>query len=604
MNERLADTPLATRDQVRDAMLALYLPLVGCASPGGARYEIEPHASTADPVAAALEGFARPLWGLAAAAAGGYEIPTRDLILRGLTHGSDPTHGEYWGRPADRDQRLVEASTIASALLIAPDALWWPLSPAARGDLTTWLTAARDAAHFDNNWLGMRALTDLALDRLAGRGDAAARAGWRDRIEAFHLGEGWYRDGMTRRTDHYGGFGIHFDALLLALFDRSDAHRADRTRQRASAFASQFAHWFADDGAALPFGRSLSYRFGCAAFWGALAYAGVEALPWGEIKGYWLRHIRWWLQRPMARRDDILTLGHAYPNAAFAEDYLSPGSAFWAFRAFLPLALPQSHAFWRAREMSPQRSSGPITLPAAGMLVSHRPGQTIALATGQQNPHIRDGAEKYAKFAYSTRHGFCVEAYPRRADWSAVDNMIGFTVDGRDLRVRTGCADAQVGDNLLRSRWHPMADMTVDTWLWWAGDWHYRLHQIVAPTAMTAIEGGFAIARPDDSTPAVLTARRAQIRSGDDVSAIVDLGPLARRARIHQVAPNSSLIHPRALVPQLVGALPPGKTVLAAAIYAGTGNPPAGPAMPTASVLERILGAQLGPIAVHDLPAA
>jgi len=385
MAESLRDNPLATRDDVFAAMMALYTPLVAHAAPGGARVEIEPHASTADPVAAALEGFARPLFGLAPAAAGGYAIPTRDLILRGLTHGADPAHREYWGLPTDRSQRLVEASAIATGLLIAPDAFWWPLAPTARAHLTNWLAAARDAEHFDNSWLGMRALTDLALARLAGWGDAEARSRWRDRIDSFHIGDGWYRDGITRRADHYNGFAIHFDALLLAVFDRGDGARGDRARQRAAAFAPQFAEWFADDGAALPFGRSLAWRFGCAAFWGALAFAGVEALPWGEIKGHWLRHLRWWARQPMTRRDGLLTLGYAYPNAALVEDYMSPGSPWWAFRTFLPLALPPDHPFWRAEEAVPQRTAAPVTLAAPGMLVSHRPGQTIALSSGQQN---------------------------------------------------------------------------------------------------------------------------------------------------------------------------------------------------------------------------
>jgi len=59
---------------------------------------------------------------------------------------------------------------------------------------------------------------------------------------------------------------------------QSDPERARRLCQRAAAFAPDFMHWFAADGAA--FGRSLTYRFCPRRIMGALAFADVEVLPW------------------------------------------------------------------------------------------------------------------------------------------------------------------------------------------------------------------------------------------------------------------------------------------------------------------------------------
>ena len=42
-----------------------------------------------------------------------------------------------------------------------------------------------------------------------------------------------------------------------------------------------------------------------------------------------------------------------------------------------------------------------------------------------------------------------------------------------------------------------MPDVTVETWLVPAGRWHIRLHEVTTPRRLEAVEGGFAIAKPD-----------------------------------------------------------------------------------------------------------
>jgi hypothetical protein len=71
-------------------------------------------------------------------------------------------------------------------------------------------------------------------------------------------------------------------------------------------------------GRAIPFGRSVGYRFAMISFWGALAYAGVELpepLTWGMVKGIVLRHLRWWQTQPdIWSSSGTLTIGYSYPN--------------------------------------------------------------------------------------------------------------------------------------------------------------------------------------------------------------------------------------------------------------------------------------------------
>ncbi|MBC7728655.1 MAG: DUF2264 domain-containing protein, partial [Microbacteriaceae bacterium] len=67
----MAGNPLRTRADVVRAVKQLYLPLTPYYSQGGARVRLDPSATLFDQAAIDLEGFARPLWGLAPLAVGG-----------------------------------------------------------------------------------------------------------------------------------------------------------------------------------------------------------------------------------------------------------------------------------------------------------------------------------------------------------------------------------------------------------------------------------------------------------------------------------------------------------------------------------------------------
>lgn len=584
----------------------LFAPLRPCFSTGGARVEIDATGSVSDDVAASLEGFARPLWGLAADANGG-EDEDWATYRRGLAAGCDPGHREYWGVPLDGDQRLVEAAAIAFALCVARRRLWEPLDEADRANVAAWLAAARNCAFHDNNWRLFELVIDLALRAIGKSGDEARCASARAAIETMYIADGWYRDGRSRRLDHYNGFGFHFYALILAALEPDTAFAAT-ARDRAARFAADYARLFADDGAMLPFGRSLSYRFATAGFWGALAFADVEALPWGVIKGLYLRQLRWWAAQPIVRRDRLLGHGFAYPLPTLAEAYANPASSYWAFKAFLPLTLAADHPFWAVEEAPMARHTGTTALPAPGLIVAQMPRHCAALSAGQDNLHIRHGAEKYARFAYSSRYGLGLDEDRHAFDLMSAESMILFSRDGQGARGRVTCDAAAVADNLLWSRWHPWADVTVETFGWWASPWHVRVHRVSTPVELDSIEGGFAIARPAGGRAEVRQAGRGvMVATGADLAGIVDCGVLIREARLRIAQPNTNIMNARAIIPQLVGRIPAGTHVVATAVLAspdiegGRRAWAAPPAVPTIEALaERIMG-EGRPIGAHTL---
>ena len=183
---------------------------------------------------------------------------------------------------------------------------------------------------------------------------------------------------------------------------------------------------------------------------------------------------------------------------------------------------------------------------------------------------MRSGAEKYAKFAYSSRYAFSVELDERAYDKGAFDGALALSDDNRHYRVREQNDVARLAGNVLYAEWHPWRDVKVDTWLLPTSPWHIRVHRITTPRELHTTEGGFAGARADLITDTLIEEpNRAIVRTPTDVSAIADLGSSALRAsRAHKALPNTNLIVARTLVPQLRGSIPAGVTILATAAMA------------------------------------
>jgi len=594
----LHGNPLETRADVEKALRDLFQPLLPYFAEGGARVRLDAAGAHFDRAAADLEGFARPLWGLTPLAAGGGAFDHWDLYRRGLANGTDPEHPEYWGQVNSTDQRMVELAAIGFTLRMLPQLAWEPLPQRAKDNLAAYLKHARKFDYADNNWKFFRILVDLGLEQCGVDFDRSLTGKYLEELEGFYIGDGWYRDGNVRRIDHYIPFAMHFYGLLYAKLAKGDEQRAAAYRERARLFAKDIRHWFDDEGGTLAFGRSLTYRFACGGFWGALAFADLEALPWGEIKGQFLRHLRWWRNLPIAGRDGILSVGYGYPNLFMSEGYNSAGSPYWALKAFLPLALPENHPFWTAEETAAVVDDQPKPLRHPGMVMMHTPGNVVALSSGQQNRQMRAGAEKYAKFVYSSRYAFSVEVDERAYQNGAFDGSLALSDDGRHYRVRETNEMAQIAGDSLFAVWKPWTDVTVETWLVPANPWHLRVHRVTTPRTLHSTEGGFAIGRADlEADTRVYELGRGVARGATDLSAIVDLGG-QRDGRAHRAPPNSNLIVSKTIVPQLRGEIGQGTTVLITAAMALPAGPEAEaalgkvPAKPDIATLEALFGAE------------
>lgn len=144
--------PLKTRDDVVAAASSLLGPLVSGFSPKCALIKVGSTGTRFDETAAQIEGFARPLWGLAPLLAGGSKFEHSDKFVQGLISGTDPESGEFWGYMEDIDQRMVEACPVGFTLAIASKEFWEPLSEKQKRNVETWLGSMNDKEMPNTNW--------------------------------------------------------------------------------------------------------------------------------------------------------------------------------------------------------------------------------------------------------------------------------------------------------------------------------------------------------------------------------------------------------------------------------------------------------------------
>lgn len=450
---------------------------------------------------ALTEGFARLLWGLAPLWGGNGEIEDFvEIYLEGIKNGTNPKHSEYWGKIDCCKQEIVETAPMGLALILAPEKIWEPLSDSEKDNFYNWLSGVNDVKVWDNNWQFFPVLVNLGFKSVGRRYDKAVIEKALEKIDSFYKGNGWYTDGDNARADYYVSFAIHFYSLIYAkVMEKDDPKNSMKFKERAKLFAKDFIYWFDENGSALPFGRSLTYRFAQCCFWSACVFADVKPFSMGVMKGLVSRHIEYWMNLPIFDNDGILTVGYGYPNLYMSEDYNAFGSPYWALKSFLVLALNDEHDFFKVKPEPLPKLEKLHTIPEAQMTIQRINGYVVALTSGQEADFFpTHTAEKYFKFAYSTKYAFSVPRTYLKLNEAGTDNMLVFVKDDMCF-VRKKCEKHSLcEDGSIVSEWSPFEGVTVQTTLIPTEDGHIRKHIVVCDKACVAYDCGFSTPKEEN----------------------------------------------------------------------------------------------------------
>ena len=350
------------------------------------------------------------------------------------------------------------------------------------------------------------------------------------------LGGGWFLDGMNETVDYYAAYAWSYYGLWWSkLYGHTDPKRAQRWKEWSAAFLKDYIHFFAASGENPPFGRSICYRFAASAPFGLAEFCGVSAIPPGQARRACTRNLGFFLGYPIQQSQGGLSLGWTDEFPGVSEAYSCAGSAYWAAKAFAPLLLPPTHAFWRAETKSLPAEAGDFQLavPQAGLVVRGDGGAVEVLnnANGICVGNIKFGAWKWGKLSYRTGFGFEIN---RAEDRYPLDAALTAEFANGAIHGRHQCQPVAVardhcglvyglGDRFSQNH------VSVETRLWWKGGWQLHWHRVVAYQPATLRLGTYSLPLPDDiPSGMVLGERFGQARTAELSIAIQPLLGFAR----------------------------------------------------------------------------
>jgi len=321
-----------------------------------------------------IEGFARvaPLLAVEARADPASSSPearrARQLLIDGLTHGSDPKSRGYWGAIEDNDQLIVEASDVALTAWLLRDSVWRELTPAIRLQVVQWLLQVNNKKVPDNNWHLFVTYVNLAVRALGYQDDEKEALRHYSRFRDFYKGDGWFSDGPEPRFDYYNAWGIDYQLFWIDQAAPTFDHRFIAAAIDQSAQHLQFL--IGPNGIPI-LGRSVCYRMAVPApliLDQRLAQATVRpGVARRALEATW----RYFLRRGGAAKGRI-TQGYCAADSRLLDNYSGPASCLWSLRSLIAaLYLAPSDAFWQSPEepLPVERSNYTIKFQQPGWIV-------------------------------------------------------------------------------------------------------------------------------------------------------------------------------------------------------------------------------------------
>lgn len=504
-------------------------------------------------VPAFLESFCRPFWGIAPILVDGTEIRLtvedrkftvlqymRELLVKGVTKGTEASwenSKEYMSPYAYENQNITELAGLMLGIFFARETLWEPLSEQEKDLIAKEIYEMAEGA-FDHSWpnnhywFPLFALTVLKrLGYLFERTDSMLEQGL-NFLDSLYIGNGWYQDGAFGRFDLYEAWSLHLYPLLWTLVaDESFTgyeERRKRYLERTNAFLPFYIHWFDENGANVPFGRSLSYRFAASAIFPVAVLAGCDIDPSlaGRITA---KNIEFFKEHVRAEETDILPEGYLYHSPCVVEGYTSDGGAYWCCKTFLALLIAEGHPFWDYDKAQLPSEKGNylvsathkdihMLLEAENGLVTLYNNTAQYYTNGVKTHHFGNVDAWYSKFVYHSAVGFgCCSV-----DVNSIDSMISLVTKDASMFSHRGCfEDLGYQNGILCSRHIPFINdpqTVIKTWIIPAGIFHVRVHEVSLAQEYFVMEGGFSVSRWDDYLPVTITDDTIYIENHDYIS--------------------------------------------------------------------------------------
>ena len=461
-----------------------------------------------------------------------------------IKNGVNPNSSYYWGKISNYSQSIVEMFPILHYCVRNKEEFHLFFTNEDKHNIQQWFIQINNVEVCDNNWHFFPILVNLFLYKLGfNHNQQSIKDSW-EKIDNMYLGNGWYSDGNSQQRDYYISFAFHFYSLLYAYYS-IDIRRNELIKKRAEKFAQSYIHYFASSGEAIPFGRSLTYKFTHIAFWSIYSNFITNRQQLGIIKGIINRNLRWWMKQNIFDNNGLLINGYAYENPFMLEQYNGTGSPYWAFKAFY-FMLNSNSLFFKTKEENFPKIEPNIYIPEAYTTIRHFNGHSYAFVNGQSNKYFCNKTAKYEKFVYSTLFGFSVSRSFETLEMLALDNTLAVKIEN-EIIVRSNAKIIYNDDKIQISEWCPTKNVTIRTYIIPGAPLHTRIHHVSATIALTLFDCGHAT--NSDTQTMVKTTLQSAVISGKDFcsSARSERG----NAGIIHCAPYTNILFPHSRIPYI-----------------------------------------------------
>ncbi len=287
--------------------------------------------------AAAREGFSKMLWAAVPFInGGGHNINIEDLYRIGTINGTDPASKEYWGIDDDSSGQLSVMAPVACGLLMNAGNILYIFNQNERQNIVKWLYNINGCRCCRNEEQPLVILVNSALKLLGRQYDRERLQTAFDIVEKMYIGNGWY--GVNGTKKYNTTLNIQFHSLIYAKTMMGyDEKRCSVYIDRAGRLLSELCknRYIAQNGGSIALLSFFSACIYADVDIGSLNYTGVMTGMKKAMADYSSKAEKIFSNYFDEKRDVTY-----HTNA---DDFIT-----WYMKAFLVLALPQEHRFWRA----------------------------------------------------------------------------------------------------------------------------------------------------------------------------------------------------------------------------------------------------------------
>jgi hypothetical protein len=446
-----------------------------------------------------------------------------EMMRKALVNGSNPNSGVSWS--TTHPQMNVESATIAWATWLSGNRVLSKMTSSQINNLITFLNY-NTYRNVNNNYNCFFLVTNSVLKKKNWNYNSGALTTCMNKIESYYRGNGWYTDGdNVPDYDDYNSwvFHTHMPQWCILQGD-SDPNQRNTLMSRMSLYLQDQVYLFSQTGGHPEWGRSAIYRF---ARLGALITAyyldrtyntpdkwnlGYTILPQTISTGMLRRLIRLHLNHFISDGSINFTTRilnqRLTPSGSMSlpEDYIGPGSVYWALRALgVLMLLNDNDPIWSTTEESLPSETASFNkwIPSTGFLISSVQGenQTLLFNCGSTFPSGKQYAAKYCKFVYSSQHGYILK---QTAPYSP-DNMIQIKV-GSSFGHRTSVGSYFLQSSNITSAVFALKHLqtagsiqfNISSIIFIKGNSHIRVHKIEPVNytgSYTIREAGFCLGK-------------------------------------------------------------------------------------------------------------